>query len=286
MRWMFVAATGGTTAWDPSQLASLAAWWDASDDSTLFDATTGGSLPADAATVARIEDKSGNGYHLTQATSGNRPVRQTAEQNSLDVLEFNRTNQTYLSRSTVPIAKNVAGVTIAAVYKETQVVSAPNGNLVHIAVGGSNVARADLVSQMGLNSINAGGRRQDGDSYVNKITANDTLSNDTWYVAMAVHDFANSELDILVDGTSVATESSYHSGGNTSNTDANTIAIGTNTNAVSTFALQGQVGEVVIVDAALSQTDREKLEGYLAHKWGLEASLPGGHPYASAPPTV
>jgi hypothetical protein len=35
----------------------------------------------------------------------------------------------------------------------------------------------------------------------------------------------------------------------------------------------------------LSTTDRQKLEGYLAHKWGLAANLPADHPYKSAAPT-
>jgi hypothetical protein len=43
-------------------------------------------------------------------------------------------------------------------------------------------------------------------------------------------------------------------------------------------------GEVIIINGTITAEDREKLEGYLAHKWGLEASLPTNHPYkASAP---
>ena len=29
----------------------------------------------------------------------------------------------------------------------------------------------------------------------------------------------------------------------------------------------------------------QEVEGYLAHKWGLEASLPADHPYKNATPT-
>jgi len=32
--------------------------------------------------------------------------------------------------------------------------------------------------------------------------------------------------------------------------------------------------------------DRQKLEGYLAWKWGTQASLPIGHPYKGSPPTI
>lgn len=46
------------------------------------------------------------------------------------------------------------------------------------------------------------------------------------------------------------------------------------------------LAELVAVPAALSTADRQKVEGYLAHKWGLSESLPADHPYKSAPPVV
>jgi hypothetical protein len=50
--------------------------------------------------------------------------------------------------------------------------------------------------------------------------------------------------------------------------------------------IDGAVGEVVVGNGALSDGDREKIEGYLAHKWGLTANLPAAHPYKSLAPTV
>jgi len=47
----------------------------------------------------------------------------------------------------------------------------------------------------------------------------------------------------------------------------------------------GLLGEIIVVNSALSDSDRQKLEGYLAHKWGMAGALPSGHPYKSAPPT-
>lgn len=43
-------------------------------------------------------------------------------------------------------------------------------------------------------------------------------------------------------------------------------------------------GEELAFNSVLSDADTEKIEGYLAWKWGLEGSLPGGHPYKSSPP--
>lgn len=46
------------------------------------------------------------------------------------------------------------------------------------------------------------------------------------------------------------------------------------------------LAEVIVVPAALSDDDRQKLEGYLAHKWALADLLPDDHPYKAAPPVV
>ena len=40
----------------------------------------------------------------------------------------------------------------------------------------------------------------------------------------------------------------------------------------------------MLVIGPLSDADREKAEGYLAHKWGLAGNLPDAHPYKAAPP--
>jgi hypothetical protein len=42
---------------------------------------------------------------------------------------------------------------------------------------------------------------------------------------------------------------------------------------------QGTIHEVLIYNTALSIGERQKVEGYLAHRWGLAGSLPAGHPY-------
>lgn len=52
------------------------------------------------------------------------------------------------------------------------------------------------------------------------------------------------------------------------------------------FFLNGDIGEIIVTNTALSTTDRQTLEGYLAYKWGLTASLPSNHPYKTDPPRV
>jgi hypothetical protein len=80
------------TAFSPSSVSGLQLWLDASDASTLFTATTGGSLVEADGAVARWEDKSGNARHFTQATTGSRPTRKTNQQNGLDALLLDGSN--------------------------------------------------------------------------------------------------------------------------------------------------------------------------------------------------
>ena len=49
-------------------------------------------------------------------------------------------------------------------------------------------------------------------------------------------------------------------------------------NGITAFA-NVEVGEILIFDAALSNPQVQQIQGYLAHKWGLDHKLPSSHPY-------
>ena len=72
--------------------------------------------------------------------------------------------------------------------------------------------------------------------------------------------------------------------GQSGNFNITSYGLGVNTNTGDYFALNGYYGEVMYFNVQLSDTNRQKIEGYLAWKWGLQASLPVGHPYALAAP--
>lgn len=76
----------------PPTAAALAVWLDASDSSTLWDATTGGSLVTAGGGVARWEDKSGNGRHVTQGIANNRPLRSVASLAGKGSVDFDGLN--------------------------------------------------------------------------------------------------------------------------------------------------------------------------------------------------
>lgn len=58
------------------------------------------------------------------------------------------------------------------------------------------------------------------------------------------------------------------------------------TPVTSTTLFKGILGETVIVNRVLTTDERQKLEGYLAWKWGVQSYLPPSHPWVAGPPTV
>lgn len=56
------------------------------------------------------------------------------------------------------------------------------------------------------------------------------------------------------------------------------------TPAMITLPWAGSLGEVLIYHTVLSTSDRQKVEGYLSWKWGLQSNLPPSHPYKNAAP--
>jgi len=68
----------------------------------------------------------------------------------------------------------------------------------------------------------------------------------------------------------------------TSISNSNVFDIGSR--AVGAGMVNGDIAEILVGGATLDTNERQKIEGYLAHKYGLEANLPSDHPYKSAAP--
>ena len=48
----------------------------------------------------------------------------------------------------------------------------------------------------------------------------------------------------------------------------------------------GYMTEVIMYQGQLTTSDRQKVEGYMAHKFGVQTNLPLNHPYRRIQPTV
>lgn len=108
------------------------------------------------------------------------------------------------------------------------------------------------------------------------------ISNNTYYIDIVDWELAGSSpvrqfLDGVLQGTVT---------GATDTIGTNfQLSLGARPNNLSN-PLTGGIKAVLVFDAKLSDSNREKVEGYLAHEFGLTGSLPLAHPYKSSPPTV
>lgn len=76
-------ATAVAASWSPLDLTGLVGWWDASDTTTITHSSNA---------VSQFDDKSGNGFHLTQSTAGNKPTTNTRTINALNTIDFDGTD--------------------------------------------------------------------------------------------------------------------------------------------------------------------------------------------------
>lgn len=83
------------SGFNPKSLANLAGWWDASVTASLLQLSTGSTaVSATDDPVGYWADQSGNGRHLTQSTTNNRPFYKPATLNNLATLAFDGSNDT------------------------------------------------------------------------------------------------------------------------------------------------------------------------------------------------
>ena len=250
------------TSWLPS-LLNTALWLDASDASTITIATG----------VSQWNDKSGNSRYLTQATGANQPTISTGSLNNLNTLVFNGTTQYMTSAASFPITGNPAFSTFI-VYKKT---NNTEGN----TFGWGSYTASDY--GFGLFDTGAGC----GYAFANSNSYNvPAISNNTWQLA----EFTKAAGPINTTSTAYLFGTAVSSGtpaSTTPNIQSNPFCVGIWANDITAgYYLQGNIAEVIVLPYVATTIQRQLIEGYLAWKWGLNASLPVGHPFISNPPNM
>lgn len=93
---------------------------------------------------------------------------------------------------------------------------------------------------------------------------------------------ANSNWDIWTFGRTSANLATFNWNGSNQYNATNTPAInglGFNKGAYPGEASDSQIAEIMVYSTSLTPGDYARVEGYLAWKWGLQASLPTNHPF-------
>jgi hypothetical protein len=254
-----VIASSRRRGFNPLSL-SPALWLDANDASTLYDATTGGSLVTADGAVARWEDKSGNARHATQATSGARPLRKAAVQNGRDVVRFDGGD--VLVTPSFSTAGFVSGSTILVVTNPTFTNNTIYRPLIRIEPSNTNGIQHEASNDSVVNSRSKlEAFVQNTSNTLFRATPSATTTTGWRMLASVV---TTSDITLFSDGTINGGPTAITGTIKTGSSDVLRVAADVTNN----FWL-GDIAEILVFPTALSTTDRQAVESYLATKWGI-----------------
>jgi len=271
---------GGVVAWTPADLgADLALWLDADDASTI---TLNGS------TVSQWDDKSGNNRNHVQAVASRQPpliaaaiggkpaIQATTAERFVEIADG---NPTFGSTDLDAIAGDLHSVFCVMNGGDGTGLFQTNGGRAGIGYGKSGGIGSAATFVLGLLThdgtdtavtpprwfVGQKGWSGAGSGAVNNPTWHPGALNTPAVVGMVWNGTATTA---TVDGTPFANVGAPYT---VTNQQAAGRIGATGTAFGSTATAGGgnsQVGELIICDTALSVADRQKLEGYLAWKWG------------------
>lgn len=240
-------------AWTPLGFPDLMVWLDASNP---------GAITLNGSSVSQWSDASGNVRHATQTVAANQPLYVANGINGKGVVQADTQGKIMLvnfGQTFTPSALHVF-----AVFQLLQ----NTGQLFDVR----NTANA--VPVMDDNGAGFGTRIRNNSNILASIPSTPSI------VAPNIggYGFEGTTLYHRLNGTQrTATISGTYTYNRMGVFGNGSSAIGT---------LRASCGEMLVLQNALAVSERERIEGYLAHKWGLVNSLPMNHPYKYGAPTA
>ena len=273
------------TPWTPA-LITTELWLDAADSSTVT--TVSGN-------VSQWDDKSSNGRNATQATAANRPVYQSGAQNGLNVIRFTAASLHFLTAGTTStwnFMHNGTASSAFIVVKTAATGDNPNTQYQYLSTGGipTTIGWGLYYDDRVSNSFNNALGCQIGKGTAPNAAV--TVSNNqvTPGSYNIIGNYVDADNATLANRIKSRINGGSDFGSNTSNgvasTSNSTYALDIGQFPGGFRSLLGDVCEILILSSQPGTTDRQKIEGYLAHKWGLTANLPAGHPYENSAPAA
>ena len=253
---MQLAISGSTNAaWTPSSITTRL-WLDM-DDQTTFTSSSGN--------VTQIADKSGNNYTFN-ADSGSTLTAVNTAQNNKNILRFDNnsdaTSYTNIAFSSTAVHKWYFVVKVTASDNHDALVtftkSNPTLQMIMFNMSGAGVFSGDWYMNPGTS-----------------MTGNSTNLLNQWVMLSAEFDIPNGQASLALNATEYNT--------NVAQSGLSTMgAMSVRLNDYQNNA-DSDWGEVIFTED-VSQANSDKIEGYLAHKWGLTSDLPSSHPYKTTAP--
>lgn len=244
-------AQTGPSVLVPNMLSSCVLWLDASRLSSL---TYDGSNR-----VSQWADLSGQANHVTQATDGNKPVRTVGVVNELQALLLDDSTSQYLEIDEAVVTEPPFTVLVVA-QSDTATI-----NQVPFAVANSGSSSEMWVSYWGGGNagdpliwlaFGAAGSASTASGYsVNTPTLGTFLEE------------SSSSRTAWINGGDADTDSSTKAP-----SGVNRTSIGRAGDLTPSTYFSGYICEIAVFNEALSDVKRQKLEQYLADKWGVTLS--------------
>jgi len=241
------------TQFTPRQIAGCALWLDGADPAG------NGVVPANNTAVTTWVDKSGN------ANNGTSGSAYFLIDSAGGYINFTG-SQTYTITN-----PNIVVNQYFTIFVIEQLQNYTGGEAAFMGGSGSTNANLHMRYYNG-NAIKFGFFSNDLDASVTAFFTNATQPIRIWSFS-----FTASSRVIYLNGTSI--------GSDTNNTQLSGWA-GATIGAMVPYGGQyynGKMREVMIYSGTMATTQRQQVESYLAQKWGLTASLPGGHSHLTQP---
>lgn len=259
------------TLWTPERI-STALWLDAADSSTIT--TVSGA-------VSEWNDKSGTGKTLVQTNASNRPTVQSAAVNGLNVIRFVGANAQHLLNTTAIFPLSNRGCFL--VFRETTAVANAGLFAIRPATNQNDYESTLSVVYTPSNRLSNGVRFIVTGSTSSNYDVRDTTSP-TVAIPLTIYGetFDSVSGTLWRNGTSIFTDNSFTA---FSANSAGGYCVGARwVPNIAPPYLNGDVCEIIYMSTTPSTETRQRIEGYLAHKWGLTANLPSNHPFKNSPP--
>jgi len=262
--------TTANYTYSASHLPGLQAWYDAADPLGT------GVQPANGTVISNWVDKAGESLNPMIATGS--PTYTTASQNGLPGITVSGNSGTTITsffQTYIPPGTFLAELDAYVVYKN---VSAVTFNTV--------INRTTLATGNFANPLDSYGTAYTaGLSNAVNVTGSYNLYNTTtsiFNINVSQNTASSSRLTGYTNGTPITFTGT--STGWTPSDIGNILTLGSRGDRATGF--NGLFYEVMVFNAAFSTGGRQYVEGYLAWKWGLQASLPTTHPYYQAAPNI
>lgn len=241
-----------------------------------YDFSNSQSLTVVSSKISAIQDQGTEGLSLSQSTDNQRPFLISNGLNGRTVAEFGITNDGSLNDSLSATTSNVisASYSIFLVARASDTAGtrhifmrrrSANGILYSLRYSAAEIPQISVQNSSGTSFTFTG----------------TSINNLNWKILCFSRNNSNNTFSITQNGDNAASQTN-----STAPHQANpmTVEIGGDVHTGTSVSYRGQCAEIITLNRVVTSTEELAITGILAHKWGLQSSLPSSNFYRILPP--